>query len=206
MIDGQLRPQGIFHDRLLDAIASVQRERYLPLKQQAIAYSDRNIPITAERCLLKVLTFARLMQEALLAVPDARNILIIGEPSLYGTAIARQLNLSVTLLDADIEHLKQQTHGDEHIHFHQGHLLSGCLPHAPYDIIVLAGFVEEGVSMRHLTQQLTSRGVLMVLVNDGISCSMMRHRARGGAVMVASNLDSPPLAMAHTSSSFAFVS
>ena len=206
MIDGQLRPHGIFHAPLLSAIASVKREHYLPLKQQAIAYSDRDIAITAERCLLKVLTFARLMQEALLEVGGARSILIIGEPSLYGAAIARQLNLNVTLLDADIEHLKQQTQGDEHIHFHQGHLLSGCLPHAPYDIIVLAGFVEADVSMRHLVQQLTRQGVLMALVKDGISCSMTRRRAQGGAVTVATNLDAPPLAMARTSSSFAFVS
>ncbi|HJU77828.1 MAG TPA: protein-L-isoaspartate O-methyltransferase, partial [Sphingomicrobium sp.] len=43
MVENQLRPQGVTDPVVLDAMASVERERFLPAHTRPLAYVDRAV-------------------------------------------------------------------------------------------------------------------------------------------------------------------
>ena len=64
MIDGQLRPTRVTSAPLLDAMAALPRERFVPASVRGIAYVDEDLPIGGGRFLMEPLVLARLIQAA----------------------------------------------------------------------------------------------------------------------------------------------
>jgi protein-L-isoaspartate(D-aspartate) O-methyltransferase len=48
MVDGQVLTRDVFDPDLLAAMLEVPRERFVPPAQVALAYLDRNLPLTAD--------------------------------------------------------------------------------------------------------------------------------------------------------------
>ena len=146
MVDSQVRPNGITDSRIIEAMLSVQRERFLPAERAATAYVDENIPLAASegpRFQLEPMTFARMLQLALIA-PE-HHVLVVGAGTGYGAAVVSELAARVTAVEQD-ETLAAQARINlqdrANVELHQGPLVAGWQAAAPYDVIIIEGGVE----------------------------------------------------------------
>jgi protein-L-isoaspartate(D-aspartate) O-methyltransferase len=101
MVDGQVRTRDVFDTNLLAAMAEIPRERFVPSEQAALAYLDRNIPLTAQgsRCLLQPMVLAHLLQAADIA--EDEHVLDVGSATGYTAAVLARLAGTVVALEED---------------------------------------------------------------------------------------------------------
>jgi len=97
MVRDQLRARGIRDERVLDAMASVPRERFVAPGDAHAAYADEALPIEAGQTISQPYMVA-VMTELLAAQPGER-ILEIGTGSGYQAAILATLGARVTSLE-----------------------------------------------------------------------------------------------------------
>jgi hypothetical protein len=67
MVDGQVRTSDVTDPRIVAAMLELPRERFVPEGMAAMAYLDRDLPVTADRAarfLLKPMVLAKLIQAA----------------------------------------------------------------------------------------------------------------------------------------------
>lgn len=95
MIDSQLRTSGVNEPWVLAAMASVQREDFVPEAMRSAAYIDRAIPLGDGRFLASPLVHARMLAEAAPKAGD--RALLVGDADGYLAALLRPL---VGTLDA----------------------------------------------------------------------------------------------------------
>jgi len=96
MIDSQLRTSGVNEPWLLSAIASVEREAFVPAAMRDAAYIDRAIPLGDGRMLAAPLVHARMLAEA--APTQQDSALLIGDAQGYLAALLRPLVGSLDVL------------------------------------------------------------------------------------------------------------
>lgn len=102
MVDTQLITSSVTDRRLLAAMRSVPRERFVPEELKALAYIDRDLALTREphpRYLPAPAPFARLVQLARIG-PDDR-VLDVGCATGYSTAVIAALCASVAGVESD---------------------------------------------------------------------------------------------------------
>src|SRR5262245_50044281 len=99
MIDSQLRPNKVTDQALLDAVAAVPREEFVPSAYRSVAYVDEDVPLGNGRHLLEPMVLARLIQAA--APTPADCVLDIGSATGYGVAILSRLAGNVVGLEFD---------------------------------------------------------------------------------------------------------
>lgn len=138
MVDNQLRPEGVTDAALLDAMAAIPRERFVPDGLLPIAYSDRVVPLAAGRGLMPPAALAQLIQA--LAPRAGDRALVIAAGTGYSAAILTHLGLAVTALES-LPALAALAR-DNGIEPVEGPLEAGHKAGAPYDIILIDGGVE----------------------------------------------------------------
>ncbi len=154
MIEQQIRPWEALDGRVLDLLARVHREDYVPEAHKALAFADLELPLTAQGtdgpCLPAPQVQARLVQDLQLKPSD--RVLEIGTGSGYMAALmaglARQvvaLEIDPTLADMARAHLARQ--GLTQVEVRQADAaaqdFAACKNGAPFDAIVLGGSVPE---------------------------------------------------------------
>jgi protein-L-isoaspartate(D-aspartate) O-methyltransferase len=97
MVADQLERRGIRDRRVLDAMASVPRERFVPGVPTSLAYDDRALPIDAGQTISQPYMVARMTE--LLEVQDGDRILEIGTGSGYQAAILVAVGARVTTIE-----------------------------------------------------------------------------------------------------------
>jgi protein-L-isoaspartate(D-aspartate) O-methyltransferase len=97
MVSSQLRSRGITDERVLEAMAAVPRELFVPDDLQRVAYEDEALPIGEGQTISQPYMVAR-MTELLDVQPDDR-ILEIGTGSGYQAAILAWLGAKVTTIE-----------------------------------------------------------------------------------------------------------
>ena len=90
MIDSQLRPEGVIDRGVLDAMASVPREQFVPDEARAFAYFDRAIPVE-DGAMLPPTALARLLDAA--APLAGERALVVGAAPDYATAVLLAIGL-----------------------------------------------------------------------------------------------------------------
>jgi protein-L-isoaspartate(D-aspartate) O-methyltransferase len=168
MIDGQLRPNRVNSAALLDAMAEVPRELFVPAKARGIAYIDADLPLGGGRFLMEALTFARLIQAAGPLRHD--TVLDVGAATGYSSAVLARLAASVVALEHDkaladqaASNLKQL--GADNVQVVSGPLGEGHLKRAPYNVILVNGAVEQVPDA--LLGQLAEGGRLVTVIGSG---------------------------------------
>lgn len=150
MVDGQVRTTDVTELRLLDALLTVPRERFVAHAQRPLAYIDEDVRVTAPgtppRYLIKPSPFAKLVQMA--AVSPTDFVLDVGCATGYSSAVLSKLASSVVALESDAELAARATEtlgalGFDTVAVVQGPLQAGYQAEAPYDVIVIGGAVEE---------------------------------------------------------------
>ena len=169
MVDGQVLTRDVFDPDLLAAMLAVPRERFVPPAQGALAYLDRNLPLTADgsRCLLQPMVLARLLQAADITATD--HVLDVGCGTGYSSALLARLAGSVVALeeDKDLAAFARRVLRElaPEVEVVEGLLKTGWPAAGPYDVIVLNGAAE--IIPEPLFAQLKDGGRLVGIEGEG---------------------------------------
>jgi protein-L-isoaspartate(D-aspartate) O-methyltransferase len=101
MVEKQLRARGISDERILDAMGTIPRERFVPESLRRRAYADEALGIDAGQTISQPIMVARMTED--LAVQPGDRILEIGTGSGYQAAILAWLGAIVTSLERHAE-------------------------------------------------------------------------------------------------------
>ncbi|HLQ49211.1 MAG TPA: methyltransferase domain-containing protein, partial [Candidatus Dormibacteraeota bacterium] len=101
MVETQLRARGIRDERVLGAMASLPRERFVSEHRRAIAYADEALPIPAGQTISQPWIVARMTE--LLAPRVGDRVLDIGTGSGYQAAILALLGARVVSIERQPE-------------------------------------------------------------------------------------------------------
>ncbi len=89
MVDGQVRPNKVIDPRIIRAMRSLPRERFVPPHLASLAYADEDVPLPGGRALMEPMVIARLVQ--LLRVRDGERGLVVGAGSRLRRGAAGRL-------------------------------------------------------------------------------------------------------------------
>jgi protein-L-isoaspartate(D-aspartate) O-methyltransferase len=140
MVEDQLQRRGLDDAKVLEAMAAVPRELFVPSVPVSVAYDDRALPIDAGQTISQPYMVARMTE--LLEVEAGDRILEIGTGSGYQAAILARLGARVTTIErhADLSDDAQErlaTLGIGNIEFVVGDGSQGLPDGAPWDGIVV---------------------------------------------------------------------
>lgn len=144
MVDGQVRPNRVIDRRLLEAMRTLPRERFVPPHAAPLAYSDEDVPLTRHRVLLAPMVIGRLVQLAV--VRPGERALVVGCGSGYGAALLAACGAQVTALEEDgalLAMARTALTGVAGVMLVEGPLADGWQKNAPYDLVFIEGAADE---------------------------------------------------------------
>lgn len=182
MVVEQLAQRGILDPRVLEAMARVPREEFVPPDEREMAYYDGALPIAAHQTISQPYTVAFMCEAARLSPGD--HVLEIGTGSGYGAAVLSQLVAQVNTVER-IEELATQAQaniqrcGYDNVKVHIGDGTLGLPENAPYDaILVTAGAPGLPEAYR---QQLADGGRIVIPIGAQRHGQMMYRITRSGS-------------------------
>ncbi len=169
MIEQQIRPWDVLDQRVLDALATLPRENFVPEAHRMLAYSDTRIPLDDRGYSLNPNIEARLLQAAVLESED--RTLIIGSGSGYLAACAARLSKHVEAIDDsqsanDRARDNAEQCGVDNIKFITGDLIADLPDTTTYDAIIVNGSMETVPARLKTRLTLMGRLVVTVGAND----------------------------------------
>ena len=145
MIEQQLKERGIGNARVLDAMAKVPREQFVPAEQVPRAYADSPLPIGEGQTISQPFIVAYMTE--LLDVAASHKVLEVGTGSGYQAAILGELAREVYTIEI-VPALARQAEqtlrkmGYRGVHVREGDGYAGWPEHAPFDRIMLTAAPE----------------------------------------------------------------
>jgi protein-L-isoaspartate(D-aspartate) O-methyltransferase len=210
MVEMQLRTSGITDRRLLQVVAQVPREQFIPESRKALAYTDDNHPLSAglyAREIASVAPLAKLLQLA--AVGTVDRVLHVGCNTGYLTAVLAGLAEHVTAIDDEPALVGETTDnlaalGIGNVTVLNAPLATGAKTNAPYDLIFIEGSVD--AVPQSLLEQLKEGGRLVALVRAGATAVAHLYVRSGSdfASRAEFNASLPPLRMTERVEEFVF--
>lgn len=97
MVTDQLERRGVRDPRVLEAMAAIPREAFVPGVPASVAYDDRALPIDAGQTISQPYMVARMTE--LLGVKPGARILEVGTGSGYQAAVLARLGARVTSIE-----------------------------------------------------------------------------------------------------------
>ena len=165
MVELQVRPNGVTDRRIIDAMAAVRREDFVPAQRSSVAYMDEDVPLGGGRYLIEAMAFAKLLQLAEIKPGD--KVLIVGAGMGYGAAVAAQLAARVVAVEQvpDLAAVaKRALAGLANVLVIEGMLAEGARGQGPYDAIIIEGRVAD--VPEGLIGQLAGAGRLVAVVGE----------------------------------------
>lgn len=183
MVAEQLRPNGVTDERVLDAMASVPREEFLPWRARPYAYEDRALAIECGQTISQPLVVA-LMTQAV-APSDDEIALEIGAGSGYQAAVLSRLCRKVITIEREpalAEHasetLRRLGYDNVEVAVADGSL--GWPSSAPYDVVLVAAAA--AAVPPALVEELADHGRMVIPVVTGPELPQdLRLYVRSGA-------------------------
>ena len=165
MVERQLRDRGIADERVLEAMARVPRERFVPESERRLAYVDAALPIGHGQTISQPYMVARIA-EALSLRPGDR-VLDVGTGSGYQAAVLAEVGAEVVTIER-IPELAESAReslvaaGYPQVDVRVGDGTLGVPELAPFDAIAVAAAAP--AFPQTLYDQLRPRGRLVVPV------------------------------------------
>ena len=167
MIEQQIRPWDVLNLGVLELLAVVKREDFVPPEHRGMAFVDTEVPLPGGQCMLAPKVEARLLQE--LAVHKHERVLEIGAGSGYMAALLAHKAQDVTTLEIDAAlaafaaaNLKRA--GVMNVTVTTADASKALPADGPFDVILLSGSVSEVPEA--LLAQLKVGGRLAAIVGE----------------------------------------
>ena len=154
MVAEQLRARGIADTRVLEAMRTIERDRFIPSELREHAYDDGPLPIGSEQTISQPYMVALTSEVAHLT--GVEHVLEIGTGSGYEAAVLSKLAAQVVTIES-IPHLYDrariilQSIGASNVSLRLGDGSLGCVEEAPFDAIIVSAAMP-GVPTTLLTQ------------------------------------------------------
>ena len=183
MVDEQLVARGIADPRVLVAMRTVPRHRFVPPTQQRFAYEDRPLSIGAEQTISQPYMVA-LMTEAL-GLRGGERVLELGTGSGYQAAILAELGAQVYTIErlAELGVAAERRLSDlgywDRVHVRIGDGAAGWPEMGPFGAIVITAAAQR--IPRTLLQQLDAVGCLVLPLGEADLQGLARVRRNGDA-------------------------
>lgn len=169
MIEQQIRPWEVLDPQVLELLAVVRREDFVPLAHQALAFVDMDIPTGPQpgQVMLAPRVQARLVQD--LAVQKTDKVLEIGTGTGFTAALLAHQAAQVLSFEIDADLARQasanlQKAGVSNVQVRHADGSQGAASEGPFDVILLSGSVAE--VPRSLLEQLAVGGRLAAIVGE----------------------------------------
>lgn len=180
MVDDQLRRRDITDRRVLEAMRSVPRHRFVPPELDHLAYSDAPLPIGHRQTISQPYIVALMTQ--LLGLRGPETVLDVGTGSGYQAAILSRLARRVVSLEripelAEGARATFEAIGVDNVELHLADGSSGWPADAPYAAILVAASAPR--APQPLLEQLADGGRLVVPVGSLDSQMLERWTRRG---------------------------
>ena len=167
MVDTQIRPADVTKFPIIDAMLKVRREIFVPDQKRLTAYSDAIVSLPGDRSVLDPRSFGKMLN----AVDIQRNELVldVGSGLGYSAAVIGSLAEAVVALEENEDMVEESERilaeeGCLNVAVLQGNLSNGADKHAPFDVIVIEGAVEE--ISEALTSQLADGGRMVAIFSQ----------------------------------------
>jgi protein-L-isoaspartate(D-aspartate) O-methyltransferase len=213
MIEQQIRTWEVLDQRVLDLLASVPREDFVPSRYRSLAFSDTNIPLGFGEVMMAPKVEARMLQ--VLAVEPGDRILEIGTGSGYVTALLARSGREVTTVEIHPElsagaKVRVSQQGLDNVRFEVGNGLEHKATEGPsvdqgYDVIAVTGSLP--VYTNHFEKRLAVCGRVFLIVGQAPVMEAMLVTRVGAREFAREGLfetDLPPLRGAPTPKRFVF--
>ncbi|GAA3992158.1 protein-L-isoaspartate O-methyltransferase [Comamonas faecalis] len=154
MVEQQIRPWNVSDARVLELLAQMPREQFVPPSHQALAFTDMEIPLHRDADLAQQLgqimlaprVEARMLQD--LQIRPTDRILEIGAGSGFMAALLARSGAQVVTLeiDADLAEFAREnlrSAGIDNVQVRQADGALDPIPDGPFDVIMLSGSVNE---------------------------------------------------------------
>ena len=214
MVESQVRPNSVTDRGLIDAMAAVPREAFLPRAVQALAYMDEDVTLAPAqdgqpaRYLMQPMIFSQVVQLADIQPGDL--VLDVGCGLGYSSAVLARMADAVVALECDED--MAQTAADilveqsvDNAAVVTGVLSEGYPSEGPYDAIMLNGAVSE--VPQALLEQLKEGGRLVAIVGEGPLGRARLYKRHGDVFAEKTAFDATVAALpgfADTEPAFAF--
>ena len=183
MVDSQVRTNKVTDERLIEAIRSLPRERFVPDAARARAYLDDDVEIAPNRYLMEPMVTARLIQAVDATADDIA--LVVGAGTGYAAALLSRLVNTVVALESEPALAQRASAALAELAIDnaavvEGPLSAGWGKHAPYNVLYLDGSVEQ--VPQALAAQLAEGGRMVgVLLDRGVGRATLWIKS-GGAL------------------------
>jgi protein-L-isoaspartate(D-aspartate) O-methyltransferase len=167
MVEQQIRTWEVLDQKVLDLMAEVPREDFVPAAYRNLAFADTCIPLAHGQTMMLPRVEARMLQ-ALQIEPDER-VLEVGTGSGFVTALLARLARHVTSIEIH-DALRRdalsklEEHGIDNVDLQVGDASRGWDRGAPWDVIAITGSVP--VLDEHFQNSLAIGGRLFVIVGQ----------------------------------------
>ena len=206
MVEQQVRPWEVLDQAVLDRLAAIPRERFVPDDYLRLAYADTRIPLGEGEVMMPPREEARLLQA--LALTPRDHLLEVGTGSGYLAALAAGLARRVTTVEIAPERkarAERSLADYGNVEVIEGDAVRGWAAHAPYDAIAVTGSLP--VLDDAFLRQLKPGGRLFVVVGEAPAMEARLVTRTGAADWATESLFEtvlPPLAGAKRPNQFEF--
>ena len=165
MVDRQLRARDIADERVLEAMARVPRELFVPESERGHAYADAALPIGHGQTISQPYMVARIAEA--LALRPGERVLDVGTGSGYQAAVLAELGADVVTIEripelAESARASLAAAGYDRVDVRVGDGTLGVPELAPFDAVAVAAAAP--AFPETLYDQLRPRGRLVVPV------------------------------------------
>ena len=184
MVEEQLRPHGIRDERVLNAMAKVPREEFVPEALRDHAYADSALPIGHDQTISQPFIAAFMTEQ--LRPQSTDRILEIGTGSGYQTAVLSELVKEVYTVEIVEPFAKEASArlarlGYNNAHVKAGDGFQGWPEVAPFDAIIVTCAPDKVPPP--LTQQLKDGGRMIIPVGSGLDQQLFLLEKKNGQLV-----------------------
>lgn len=179
MIEQQVRPWEVLDPRVLDVLAQLRREDFVPAMYHRQAFTDIALPLGHGEVMMKPAVEGRMLQA--LDLSPADEVLEIGTGSGFVTACLARLAHAVTSIDIhadfiDAAHARLAAAGIHNVRLETADVLGYSAPHK-FDAVCVTGAVAE--LPPHLLDWVKPEGRLFVVRGATPAQEALRMTRRG---------------------------
>ncbi|WBH18241.1 protein-L-isoaspartate O-methyltransferase [Sphingomonas radiodurans] len=184
MVASQLRTNAVSDARVISAMASVPRERFVSADRAAFAYRDALLSLGGGRFANLPIATGRLLTEARLLATD--RVLLIGAATGYTAAVLARIVAAVVAVEVDpalVARARAALAGEDRVTIVEAPLEVGHLEGGPYDVLMIDGAVER-IPEALVAQVGVGGRVVGGLVDQGVTRLSAGRRSAGGFAMM----------------------